>query len=103
MGSPLQPSSAYIELLTLLSSRRSKKIKNNTDTSKSFKGQVRCGGFGGARVNLTSRVLTDLKVQLKIYGGMFGRGPRRTAWPAEQHHSGTPNKPYAIFHPIFYQ
>lgn len=33
-------------------------------------------GVRGARVNLTSRDLTDLKVQLKIYGGMFGRGPR---------------------------
>lgn len=34
------------------------------DTSKPFKGQIRCGGFWGARVNLTSRDLTDLKVLL---------------------------------------
>lgn len=54
-------------------------------------------------MNLTSRDLTDLKVLLKIYGGMFGVRPRRTAWAAEQHHSGMPNKLGAIFHPIFYQ
>lgn len=36
------------------------------------------GGARGwrARMNLTSRDLTDLKVLLKIYGGMFGLGPR---------------------------
>lgn len=60
-------------------------------------------GFWRARATVTSRDLADLKVLLKIYGGMFGLGPRRTAWAAEQHHSGTPNKPCTIFHPIFYQ
>lgn len=72
---PHATSVVYVELPTLLSS--SSRSKNKTkDTSKSFKGQIRCGGFWGARVNLTSRDLTDLKVLLKIYGGMFGRGPQ---------------------------
>lgn len=73
MGTPRPTSSVYAQLLILLSSSRSEKKR---DTSKSFKGQIRGGGFGGARVNLTSRDLTDLKVLLKIYGGMFGRRPQ---------------------------
>lgn len=48
------------------------KKKKKKDTSKSFKGQIRRGGFWGTRVNLTSRELTDLKVLLKIYGVWTG-------------------------------
>ncbi len=60
-------------------------------------GGLECG------LGLTSRDLVDLKALQKIYGSVFGRRPLRTAWQAEWQYSGTPNKPCAIFHPIFYQ
>lgn len=61
------------------------------------------GGGQECGLGLTSQDLVDLKGLLKIYGSVFGQRPLRTAWPAERQCSGTPNKPRAIFHPIFYQ
>lgn len=61
-----------------ISSKFGKKKQNKTkrETQASvFKGQIQCGRFWRAGMNLTSGDLIDLKVLLKIYGGMFGPRP----------------------------
>lgn len=53
----------------------SSKLEKKETQASVFKGQIQCGRFWRARMNLTSGDLIDLKVLLKIYGGMFGPRP----------------------------